>query len=328
MRPLALLLLSVVVAACADGGSPERAPSADRSSDATLPTSTATASPSVAAGSSAAPSASTSASAGVIGFAPKFEHDSLARPPGLPSTGKHPVVLFLHGLGATGAGVVRSFEVPALSQKLGFAFVSPDGPKDKEGRRFWNVGHACCDFDGANPPHVRMLGTLLDSFEKSGAEAFSDVVVVGFSNGAFMAHRLACDLPRVTAIVAFAGAEPRDDDPPCHPTHPVRVIMIHGEADHVVPYAGGSLLGDSAHVVPSASKGAADWALRNGCSTAKPKDEQLDLTEKLPGTETHIETFAGCKAGVELWSIANADHLDVLDPGLLEVALTRVLAPR
>jgi len=323
MRAFALLL-AVVVAACADGGGTEHAPPPAGSNVATELPSTpgSTASQSVAA---ASPSTA-SASAGVIGLPLKFEHDSLARPPGIPASGKHPVVLFLHGLGATGSGLVRSFDVPVLAQKLGFEFVAPDGPKDQEGRRFWNTGHACCDFDGANPPHVAMLGSLLDSFEKSGADSFDDVVVVGFSNGAFMAHRLACDLPRVTAIVAFAGAEPRDDDRPCHPEHPVRVIMIHGEADHTVPYAGGAVLGDPAHVIPSAWKGAADWALRNGCSDSKPKDVRLDLTKKLPGTETRIETFIGCKAGVELWSIADADHLDVLDADLLDAALTRVLA--
>lgn len=269
--------------------------------------------------------ASSGAGPAAIGVAPHLENDVMVTPPGIAPSAKRPLVVFLHGLGATGAGLVRSLDVATLATQLGFSFVAPDGPKDHFGRRFWNAGRDCCDFDGANPPHVSLIGNLPTALEASGAATFGDVVIVGFSNGAFMAHRLACDVPRVTAIVAFAGAEPEDEDPPCQPAHPVRVVMVHGDSDHVVPYAGGPVLGDTTRVVPSAEKGAADWAARNGCAGA-PKHRREDLSPALAADETRIDAYTGCKAPVELWTVAGADHLDVLSPELLAKALGAVLA--
>jgi polyhydroxybutyrate depolymerase len=315
-------LAMLALAACT--GAPRS--DAVTSAASTASTAASTSEPAATAARSTPSAPSSGADAAGLGVAPHLENDTLVTPPGVTPGAKRPLVVFLHGLGATGAGLVRSLDVGPLATPLGFSFVAPDGPKDHLGRRFWNAGHDCCDFDGANPNHVSLIGNLPATLEASGAATFGDVVVVGFSNGAFMAHRLACDVPRVTAIVAFAGAEPGEVDPPCQPAHPVRVVMVHGDADHVVPYAGGPVLGDTTRVVPSAEKGASDWAARNGCAARAPEHRREDLAQALAGDETRIDTYAGCKAPVELWTVAGADHLDVLSPELLAKALGAVLA--
>ncbi len=54
-----------------------------------------------------------------------------------------------------------------------------------------------------------------------------------------MAYRLACDLAdRITAVVAFAGADPGDGQS-CQPCRPVSRPHVHGRSDSAVPYVGG-----------------------------------------------------------------------------------------
>ena len=273
---------------------------------------------------SPASTAAETAAASAIGHSPGVERAQIATPPGVGATDARPLVLFLHGLGDSGAGFERALGVPPLAKDLGFSFVVPDGAVDGKGRRFWNAGSTCCDFDGLGPDHVKMLGGLPGSVERGGGGRFDPVVVVGFSNGAFMAHRLVCDVPRVGAIVAIAGAVPGPTDPPCKPTRPVRVVVIHGDADAVVPYAGGPLLGDTSRVVPSAAETAGGWAQRNGCG-ALGAAKRTDLVKKLEGSETRIEVYEGCREPVELWTVEGADHLGVLSRDLVRAAVSRAL---
>lgn len=289
----------------------------------------------IAAACEAPPSTSTSprlaesapvlqGSGGAIGTSPALERAEVATPPGIAPADARPLVLFLHGLGDSGAGFERALGVPTLARDLHFSFAVPDGTLDRRGRRFWNAGPACCDFDGLAPDHLGQIGSLPDALEKGGGARFDSVIVVGFSNGAFMAHRLACDVPRVTGIVAIAGAVPGPTDAPCKPTHPVRTVIIHGDADAVVPYRGGPVLRDASRVVSSAADAAATWALHNGCG-ALGAPTRRDLVKKLDGDETRIEAYEGCREPVELWTVEGADHLGVISRDLVGTAVKRAL---
>jgi polyhydroxybutyrate depolymerase len=181
-------------------------------------------------------------------------------------------------------------------------------------------------FDGQRSDHVGLIGSIPTALEQAGAARFDAFVVVGFSNGAFMAHRLACDVPRVTGIVALAGSIPGPNDRPCKPAHAVRVIIIHGDRDSVVPYAGGAVLGDVTRIAPSAADAAKAWAEHNRCSGSLGKPIRRDLVRGIEGKETRIEAYEGCKAPVELWTVEGADHLAAASASLVAAAVERVLA--
>ncbi len=282
--------------------------------------STASASARVEAPPAAAPSVSAPA------IAVKLDRDTVVTPPGVALQSPHPLVVFLHGLGGSGADFERDLDVPALARLRGFSFVVPDGSVDHDGRHFWNAGSACCDFDGQRPDHVGAIGSIPTALEQGGAARFDSFVIVGFSNGGFMAHRVACDVPRVTGIVAIAGSIPGPKDPPCRPAHPVRVVIIHGDRDEIVPYHGEPALGDAARAVPSAAEAANAWAVLNGCSGPLGKPTHRDLVKDIEGKETRIERYEGCKAPVELWTVEGALHVTVVSPPLVAAAVERVLA--
>jgi polyhydroxybutyrate depolymerase len=236
-----------------------------------------------------------------------------------------PFVLLLHGLGDSGENLARGLGLERTAQSLGVAYAAPDGAVDRNGQRHWNAAKACCDFFGLGVDHSRLLGELPSRLGAQASIELGEVVAVGFSNGSFMAQRLACDDDRVRAIVAIAGAAPAPVDRPCTPKHPVRVVVVHGDRDRVVPYEGGPLLRDARRVVASARETARFWATQAHCNGEPRSAGERDYVERLAGAETVVESFDGCDAPVELWTVRGADHVGVLSPVLVEAALARAL---
>jgi polyhydroxybutyrate depolymerase len=232
-----------------------------------------------------------------------------------------PLLLYLHGLGGSGSEALASPEIRALAQRGRMVLVAPDGNLDRQGRRFWNAGGACCNFDGKAVNDVARLEALLFHWTQRPEIDPARVYVVGFSNGGFMAHRLACYMDdRLAAIVSIGGAG-RAREEACAPVSTIAVLEIHGDADPIVRYGGGHVLDNrAADPHPSAPETFADWAERLGCqanSRSKPKTTTVDLDPRLPGAETKIESYADCPHGsVELWTVRGGGH-QVATPAML-----------
>ena len=150
-----------------------------------------------------------------------------------------PLVLLLHGYGASGALQDAIFRLASIADQEGFFLVAPDGTVDSTQHRFWNATDTCCDFENTHVDDVAYLTGLVAEIEKKYAIDPKRRFVVGHSNGGSMAYRLACDAAdRFAAIVSLAGPF-FSDASKCKPSAPVAVQHIHGTADTTVPYAGG-----------------------------------------------------------------------------------------
>jgi polyhydroxybutyrate depolymerase len=234
-----------------------------------------------------------------------------------------PLLLYLHGLGGSGSEALASPDIRALAQRHRMVLVAPDGNLDREGRRFWNAGGACCNFDGKAVNDVARLEALLFHWTQRPEIDPARVYVVGFSNGGFMAHRLACYMDdRLAAVVSIGGAG-RAREEACATVSTIAVLEIHGDADPIVRYGGGHVLDNrAADPHPSAPETFADWAERLGCQAqsrpqTKPKTTTADLDPRLPGAETRIESYADCPHGsVELWTVRGGGH-QVATPAML-----------
>jgi polyhydroxybutyrate depolymerase len=229
---------------------------------------------------------------------------------------RRPFLLVLHGLGGAGASFASGLGIDRLARDERFVYAAPDGALDAKGRRFWNASRACCDFDRRGTDHVGSLGALIARAKELPSVDPSRIYVLGFSNGAFMAHRLACSVPGIAAIVSVAGAGPTDGDPPCKPGQPVAVLEVHGDADKAVRFDGGHVL-DMRDVPahPSAERSIGAWAKLDGCGDSPKEEGRLDLTPALAGAETRELRYAGCKAPVELWRVEGGDHFAAADSG-------------
>jgi len=235
-----------------------------------------------------------------------------------------PLVILLHGYSESGAGQESYFQLGAVADEQTFLYATPDGTPDATGRRFWNADDACCDFFGTGVDDVAYLNAMIDDISSKYTVDPKRIFVVGHSNGAFMSHRLACDLSnRIAAIAALAGAV-WNDGAKCNPTSAVSVLDVHGDADTVVNYGGGSVA--AALVAPGAPSGTqppypseaqtmATWAAKNGCTGTLATDGVvLNLDTLLAGSETSESAYGGCPSGVavELWTIAGGSHVPVL----------------
>jgi polyhydroxybutyrate depolymerase len=122
------------------------------------------------------------------------------------------------------------------------------------------------------------------------------VYTTGFSNGAYLSYRLACEAADLfVAAAPGAGGAPT----PCNPSKPVSILDIHGTADGYVNY--------------NLQKPSLDsLAAKNGC--------QLGTSaSSLPpsGGDTTCVTYGGCPAGVEVTgcTIQGGGHVWFGDPG-------------
>jgi phospholipase/carboxylesterase len=150
------------------------------------------------------------------------------------------LVVLCHGLGADGYDLIDL--APTWAQALpDAAFVAPDAPdpcdQGPTGRQWWSVVDR-------SPPvveaGVRRAATFLNPFIDAElarlglpADAYA---LMGFSQGAMTA--LFTGLRRPTApraILAFSGALVAPESLAAELTHRPSVLLVHGEADDVVP---------------------------------------------------------------------------------------------
>lgn len=246
----------------------------------------------------------------------------IVAPPGLEKDAKVPFVLFLHGLGGTGKSFASALGVEKLAAEKKFFWASPDGTMDKKQRRFWNASTACCDFDATGVDHVAALGAFIREARRTPGVDPARVFVIGFSNGAFMAHRLGCEVPGIAGIVSVAGAI-GEGDPPCAPKRPVAVLEIHGDADKAVRFDGGHVLDmTEVPVHRSVEETMGVWIAADHCTGGAEEKGSLDLMPGLAGAETRDLRYAGCQAPVALWRVTGGDHFIATS----RAALDRVFA--
>lgn len=218
-----------------------------------------------------------------------------------------PLMILLHGYGASGSAQDSYFQASATARERGYYLIVPDGTIDSAGSHFWNATPACCDFDGSAVDDVAYLTSLLDEAEALVPVDTTRVYIYGHSNGGFMSYRMACELStRVTAIASLAGGD-FIGDTDCVPAQGVSVLQVHGTADDTVPYTG------EAAAYPGARDTVMRWAGRAGCDrTMSTPGTALDLATSLPGDETTVEQWTtGCEPGLdaELWSITGGPHV-------------------
>ena len=228
-------------------------------------------------------------------------------------------MILLHGYQASGLVQDIIFRTSSAADAKGYFFAAPDGTVDSSGARFWNATDACCNFDESDVDDVAYLTTLVHDIEAAYSIDPKRVYFVGHSNGGFMSHRLACDAAKdVAAIVSVAGSVYLDPTK-CDPEEPVAVLQIHGTKDDIVEYEGATI-GAFGH--PSALQAVTTWAGKNGCNPVpKEAPASLDLESSIPGMESDVTRFEGCKPGgaAELWTIAGGSHVPSFVEGFPEL---------
>ncbi len=230
----------------------------------------------------------------------------------------------LHGYTATGALQEFYFKITAESNKRGFLYAHPDGTKEVGGKNnsFWNATDACCNFYGSKIDDSAYISKIIKDVQAAYNVDAKRIYLIGHSNGGFMSYRMACEHgDQIAAIASLAGAM-YQDVAKCPAADPVSVLQIHGTADDVIAYAGGTLPNMISH--PSAATTVGDWVTFNKCgATPDTSAAPLDLESTLAGKETTITSYTGCQnsTGVALWTIPGGSHLPTLTPNFIPAVM-------
>ncbi len=173
-----------------------------------------------------------------------IEHDGRTRyygihlPPGYDGRQALPVVVNLHGGGASESAARRQSLMDGVADRHGFIVVYPEGTGRLKHRFLtWNAG-TCCAYAVDNKiDDVGFIRKLLDELPRHYAIDTTRIYATGMSNGAMLCYRLACELPGRFAAIAPVSGSLGVDGPA--PTQPIPIIHFHGRLDPNVPFAGG-----------------------------------------------------------------------------------------
>jgi polyhydroxybutyrate depolymerase len=189
------------------------------------------------------------------------------------AAGLLPLVLELHGRGIPAAGFDRWTGFSTLSDLAGFVLAMPSAIGE-----IWNDGR----YDGrgwAAVEAVDDVGYLIALIDHVQARLPVDprrIYVVGMSNGAAMAGRLAVEhAERLAAIAQVAGTASAEVAAGQFHGAPLPVLQVHGSRDSIAPYQGGRATGIGARILIRRRAGlsvgvdawAAAWVAANGAGS-------------------------------------------------------------
>lgn len=281
---LVLVLLLALGAAC------------DRSSrDATPPTTTTTTTTTETAACEGRPVPMVGGSEGAIDFG-GIERTYLLHVPASYDRAKPtPVVFNFHGYGSSAAAQMAYADFRPLAEREGFLVVAPNG--QGASRRFTLLGATATEADD-----VEFAVALLDHLARQLCIDERRVFATGMSNGGALSSVIACRASdRFAAVGAVAAMI---YVPPCGDAgrRPAPIVGMMGDADPVVPYAGGQVRCCGNPNIPAAPDTIANFAKRSAC------DEPPE--ERRPKPTIAHRVWTGCHAAnaVELYTIEGGGH--------------------
>ncbi len=242
---------------------------------------------------------------------------------------KWPLVVLLHAYKVSGGFQKFYFGLSHRLKKDGFILFVPGTVRDSQGHRFWNAMDYCCNSERLPVDDITYLKAEIERVMKENPVDPDRVYLLGHSNGAMMAHRMACDHADLFAgIASLAGSGMRELSQ-CKPSSPVSILEIHARNDKIVLYDGMTEASLKSRLktkplypyappeelvrYPSAGVLVRDWATKNGCDlSVVENDGPKNYALSALGRETTKEFWkTGCRKGTEvgLWTLKRGGHV-------------------
>jgi poly(3-hydroxybutyrate) depolymerase len=257
---------------------------------------------------SAAPATTTGAQSAQLAFGGWDRTYQLVRPS---EQGPRPTIIMLHGLGGTGAEIAKRSGLDQSAPRAGFVGVFPDGLRNR-----WNsfppgtepalyVERNRREVGGV-PDDVAFLKALVADLVRRGISDPKRIYLAGVSNGEFMTLRMICadaGLLAAAAVLVSGMLDPTGAE--CRPAKPVPVLMAHGTADPIVPFAGGAVQPGPFANVWSAERLTGFLRERNGCT------DSADVSDPPNAGRNRVVLFRWTRcsgAPVDSYRVMGGDH--------------------
>jgi polyhydroxybutyrate depolymerase len=198
-------------------------------------------------------------------------------PTGLDKSAQVPLVSVHHPSGQAGQYMADITTWRQIADREKFVVVFPNGGS---GLQPWNVGTGACNWGSvAAAPTTQddfgFVRAMVTDVPKVQAIDSTRVFVAGLNLGGYFANHIGCQARDVVRAVAAHSAGTYAGS--C-PGNPVPVMLIHGDADNLIP-------------LQCAREALSYWVERNGCS-AETTSEPIKLGE--------CQWNTGCPAGREI----------------------------
>lgn len=173
-----------------------------------------------------------------------IQHGSLNRKYIVSSSAKpaKSIIVALHGLGGNS---MQFAYFTALHNSVDdeTIVIYPEALKPIKGSglaRGWNAGFCCGSGWKTNTDDVEFLATLIKKVSTDYNINTDKIFIVGFSNGAFMAQRLASERPDLVGALASISGTAGTKSYQIRPKQAVPILLMHGEQDKRVNFNGGA----------------------------------------------------------------------------------------
>lgn len=205
-----------------------------------------------------------------------------------------PLLVVLHGLTQTGGGVMDITQFNQIAESNNFIVCYPNGINNA-----WNAN---MNVSISNADDKGFIETLIAYFQQNFNTNPNNQYLCGFSNGAFMSHKLACESNLCFAGIATVSGTMSDTVfSTCNPSNATSILHIHGTADAVVPYNGGPTTGSSVDQILE------KWRNYLGCSL-NPTSIDLPNTNLFDLSTAQRFTYSNCNG-------SSLDHIKIIGGG-------------
>jgi len=210
---------------------------------------------------------------------------------GRPNGPQHaPVIVLFHGFTSTAANITAKSGLGELAPANGVVLVAPQGVGEPTG---WHIGGPAFR-DG------EFTDAVLDQVRASQCIDPEAIWLAGFSAGSAWTGVYGCSHTEgIAGLLMHSGLAP----PICPADSTPNIYIVHGVADPVVPFSGGSqTVGSGSVLLQSVPESAAGWASTAGCD--------VDASTRTVDDRDAITTWTGCRGGrtVMFQAVAELGH--------------------
>lgn len=211
-------------------------------------------------------------------------------PPGFNPAKSYGAVMIFHGGQGDGSQMEGTSRMSAYADSNNFIAVYPNA-----GERQWNDGRLTTRSSTDDVAFVRaIINVLASDYGVDRRRVFAG----GISNGGMMVQKLACEATGdFSGFAVIAANMPVAQQRKCRPSGRVNMVMFHGTADPLMPYAGGKIKKGrkgAGGKVESVDETVQFWSSRSGCGSTR-RDQMPD--SRNDGTTVSRATYQGCSSG-------------------------------
>ena len=222
-------------------------------------------------------------------------------PPGISPAG-HSVVIVLHGGYGTPEAAAEKSRMESFARDRKFVAIFPRAQE-----RHWKDGRSADQMTYAGRADVRFIDALITKLVTSDRVNPQRIFVAGMSNGGIMTHRLACESKsNIAGFAAVVGNMGASMGPVCRPIRLAPFLQISGDADPMMPWAGGPIAsGNLPGSVWGVEKSVQFWESKRSCAGIR---REIAFPDVVPGDGSTAARSARVGCPVVLVRIKGGQH--------------------